>query len=131
MGAAGAAQLVQALRVLHEEPEKLGERRGILGGREEASRELLRDLLGSDGSLGELSARIVERTGGNPFFTEEVVTALAASGSLLGERGAYRLTTPIETLALPVTVQALLTARIDRRRQTIRAALPDEAPGRR
>jgi len=81
---------------------------------EEASRELLRDLLGSDGSLGELSARIVERTGGNPFFTEEVVTALAASGSLLGERGAYRLTTPIETLALPVTVQALLTARIDR-----------------
>jgi adenylate cyclase len=81
---------------------------------EAASRELLRDLLGSDDSLGELFARIVERTGGNPFFTEEVVTALAASGSLLGERGAYRLTTPIETLALPATVQALLTARIDR-----------------
>jgi class 3 adenylate cyclase len=81
---------------------------------EKASRELLRDLLGSDGSLGEISARILERTGGNPFFTEEVVTALAASGSLVGERGAYRLTTPIETLALPVTVQALLAARIDR-----------------
>ena len=81
---------------------------------EEASRELLRDLLGSDGSLDELSARILERTGGSPFFTEEVVTALAASGSLLGERGAYRLATPIEILALPATVQALLTARIDR-----------------
>jgi class 3 adenylate cyclase len=81
---------------------------------EEASRELLRDLLGSDGSLDELSARILERTGGSPFFTEEVVTALAASGSLLGERGAYRLATPIETVALPATVQALLTARIDR-----------------
>src|SRR5438445_10116509 len=81
---------------------------------EEASRELLRDLLGSDGSLDELSARILERTGGSPFFTEEVVTALAASGSLLGERGAYRLATPIEGLALPVTVQALLAAGIDR-----------------
>ena len=81
---------------------------------EEASRELVRDLLGSDGSLDELSARILERTGGSPFFTEEVVTALAASGSLLGERGAYRLATPIEGLALPVTVQALLAARIDR-----------------
>jgi class 3 adenylate cyclase len=81
---------------------------------EEAGRELLRDLLGSDGSLGELSARILERTGGNPFFTEEVVTALAASGSLLGKRGAYRLATPTETLALPATVQALLAARIDR-----------------
>src|SRR5438445_560236 len=64
--------------------------------------------------LRALDARILERTGGSPFFTEEVVTALAASGSLLGERGAYRLATPIETLALPATVQALLTARIDR-----------------
>ena len=81
---------------------------------EEAGRELLRELLGSDGSLGELSARILERTGGNPFFTEEVVTALAASGSLLGKRGGYRLTTSTETLALPATVQALLAARIDR-----------------
>src|SRR5437867_1162491 len=80
----------------------------------EASRELLHDLLGSDSSLGELGARILERTGGNPFFTEEVVPALAASGSLVGEHGAYRLTAPIEALALPVTVQALLASRIDR-----------------
>ena len=80
----------------------------------EASRELLHDLLGSDSSLGELSARILERTGGNPFFTEEVVQALAASGSLVGARGAYRLTAPIDALALPATVQALLAARIDR-----------------
>jgi adenylate cyclase len=81
---------------------------------DEASRALLQDLLGSDGSLGPLADRIRERTGGNPFFTEEVVQALAASGSLVGERGAYRLTGPIDTLALPATVQALLTARMDR-----------------
>src|SRR5204863_453309 len=42
------------------------------------------------------------------------VEALAASGSLVGEHGAYRLTAPIEALALPVTVQALLASRIDR-----------------
>jgi len=81
---------------------------------DEAGRELLHDLLGSDGSLGELCARILERTGGNPFFTEEVVQALAGAGSLVGERGAYRLTAPIEALALPATVQALLASRIDR-----------------
>jgi class 3 adenylate cyclase len=81
---------------------------------EDASRELLQHLLGSHDSLGELADRIRERTGGNPFFTEEVVQTLAASGSLVGERGAYRLTAPIETLALPATVQALLAARIDR-----------------
>jgi len=81
---------------------------------EEAGRELLRDLLGSDGSLGELSARILEHTGGNPLFTEEVVEALAASGRLVGDHGAYRLASPIEALALPATVQALLASRIDR-----------------
>ena len=81
---------------------------------DEASRELLRELLGSDSSLGDLSELICERTGGNPFFTEEVVQTLAASGSLVGERGAYRLTASIDALALPATVQALLAARIDR-----------------
>jgi class 3 adenylate cyclase len=81
---------------------------------EGASRELVQDLLGSDGSLGEVSALIRERTAGNPFFTEEVVHALAASGSLIGERGAYRLMAPVDTLALPETVQSLLAARIDR-----------------
>ena len=81
---------------------------------EEAGRELLRDLLGSDSSLGELGASILERTGGNPFFTEEVIQALAGTGSLVGGRGAYRLTAPLEALALPATVQALLASRIDR-----------------
>ena len=81
---------------------------------EAGSRELLEDLLGSDGSLGELAERIRERGGGNPLFTEELVQTLAASGSLVGERGAYRLTAPIQTLALPATVQALLAARLDR-----------------
>src|SRR5439155_1684458 len=68
---------------------------------EEAGRELLRDLLGLDNSLGELGARILERTGGNPFFTEEVVQALAASGSLVGERRARlhaAVATALETL---------------------------------
>src|SRR5207244_12472634 len=80
----------------------------------EASRELLHDLLGSDESLGDLPHLVRERTGGNPFFIEEVVQALAASGSLAGPRGASRLAAPLETVAIPATVQSLLTARVDR-----------------
>jgi class 3 adenylate cyclase len=80
----------------------------------EATRELLDHLLGSDASVADLSDRILERTAGNPFFVEEIVQALAAADSLAGERGAYRLTAPAETLALPETVQSLLGARIDR-----------------
>jgi len=76
--------------------------------------ELLRDLLGTDPSLAGLAERIRERTGGNPFFIEEIVQALVEGGGLEGTRGAYQLVKPAERLALPATVQAVLTARIDR-----------------
>jgi class 3 adenylate cyclase/tetratricopeptide (TPR) repeat protein len=81
---------------------------------EEALRELLRDLVGEDPSVGALPDAIYARTGGNPFFIEEVVRSLVEDGSLEGERGAYRLARPIEDLPLPETVQAVLAARIDR-----------------
>jgi class 3 adenylate cyclase/tetratricopeptide (TPR) repeat protein len=80
----------------------------------DAVRDLLTDLLGSDPSLAGLAETIHERTAGNPFFTEEVVQALIESGNLEGARGAYRLTTPIDHLEVPSTVQAVLSARIDR-----------------
>ncbi|MGH7820085.1 MAG: adenylate/guanylate cyclase domain-containing protein [Candidatus Binatia bacterium] len=79
-----------------------------------AIEELLRDLLGSDPSLGKLPARIRERTGGNPFFIEETVQELAETESLEGAKGAYRLARSAASLALPATVHAVLAARIDR-----------------
>ncbi len=80
----------------------------------EAVRELLDDLLGIDASIVGLAKAIYERTGGNPFFTEEVVQSLIESGALEGTRGSYRLVRPVERLQVPPTVQAVLAARIDR-----------------
>jgi class 3 adenylate cyclase/tetratricopeptide (TPR) repeat protein len=82
--------------------------------RQEDTRELLRDLAGADPSLDGLDEPIHERTGGNPFFIEEIVRELAEAGHLEGERGAYRLARPIEDAGVPITVQAVLAARIDR-----------------
>jgi adenylate cyclase len=82
--------------------------------RREDTRELLRDLAGEDPSLDGLDEPIHERTAGNPFFIEEIVRELAESGYFQGERGAYRLAKPIEGAGVPVTVQAVLAARIDR-----------------
>jgi class 3 adenylate cyclase len=79
-----------------------------------AAQALLAELLGDDASTDELMALIEERTAGNPLFIEEVVQALAACGSLAGRPGAYRLTAPLETLAIPDNIQSLLAARIDR-----------------
>ncbi len=78
------------------------------------TQELLRDLAGEDPSLKGLDHPIHERTQGNPFFIEEIIRELSEAGYMEGERGAYRLTRPIEGAGVPVTVQAVLAARIDR-----------------
>ncbi|HXG28804.1 MAG TPA: adenylate/guanylate cyclase domain-containing protein [Nevskiales bacterium] len=76
--------------------------------------QLTAELLGPGPGLTELGTRICERAGGNPFFVEEAVHALVASGHLQGTTGAYRLLKPVEALAIPDTVQAIIAARIDR-----------------
>ena len=78
----------------------------------ESAGELLAALLGPDPGLAPLTQMLVKR--GNPFFLEETVRTLVESGALTGERGAYRLTRPVEALQMPATVQAILAARIDR-----------------
>jgi adenylate cyclase len=83
-----------------------------LGG--EAIRALLGQLLGSDPSVAQLPAVIEARTAGNPFFTEEVVSALIEAEQLVGAPGAYRLVGAVDRVEIPPTVQAVLAARIDR-----------------
>ncbi|MCA1843577.1 MAG: hypothetical protein LC792_10410, partial [Actinobacteria bacterium] len=81
---------------------------------EEASDELARNLLGSHPSLDGMAQLVRARTGGNPFFIEEVVQGLFDDGTLHGRRGAYQLATTISEVRIPATVQAVLTARMDR-----------------
>ncbi len=80
----------------------------------EAIKELFADLLGTDASLRPLTARVQERTGGNPFFIEEIAQSLVETGVVAGTRGAYRLLMPAAEVGLPATVQSVLAARIDR-----------------
>jgi class 3 adenylate cyclase/tetratricopeptide (TPR) repeat protein len=94
---------------------------------EEAIEELLQDLLGPDPSLDGLSQLIAERTGGNPFFIEEIVKGLVDRGSLTGEKGAYRLAHSVDEVTIPPTVQAVLTARIDRLPEHEKAVLQSAA----
>ena len=79
-----------------------------------AAGELLADWLGADPSLRGFAELVRERTGGNPFFMEEVVQTQIESGALVGTRGRFRLQRPIESLEVPASVHSLLAARIDR-----------------
>ncbi len=80
----------------------------------EGAKDLAAALLGSDPSLEDLQGLLVERTEGNPLFLEESVRRLVETGALEGEPGAYRMKGKVTTIEMPVTVQAILAARIDR-----------------
>jgi class 3 adenylate cyclase/tetratricopeptide (TPR) repeat protein len=78
----------------------------------ERASELLTVLLGDGADLDPLKQMLRRR--GNPFFVEETVRTLVEIRALEGERGAYRLMRPVESLQIPATVHAILAARIDR-----------------
>ena len=92
-----------------------------------AAAALLTDWLGSDPSLARFVDLVCERTGGNPFFMEEVVQAQIESGGLVGARGCFRLQQPIETVEVPASVQSLLAARIDRLDEAMKRLLQTAA----
>ena len=76
--------------------------------------QLLDALLGEEAELQPLKELLVERCDGNPFFLEESVRALVEEQVLQGTPDAYRLTTSVRSVRVPASVQAVLTARIDR-----------------
>jgi predicted ATPase/DNA-binding winged helix-turn-helix (wHTH) protein/class 3 adenylate cyclase len=75
---------------------------------------LLQTLVGQDVSVLPLMPVLIGRTEGNPLFLEESVRSLVETRVLVGEPGAYCLVQPLPNLPVPVTVQAVLAARIDR-----------------
>jgi hypothetical protein len=79
-----------------------------------SAHELLDAMLGADPTVQPLKSLLVRRTEGTPFFLEESVRTLVETRVLAGDRGAYRLTRPVDAIQVPATVKALLAARIDR-----------------
>jgi class 3 adenylate cyclase/tetratricopeptide (TPR) repeat protein len=80
---------------------------------DENAAAMLAALLGEGAELGSLKRLIAERTGGNPFFIEEMVQALFDEGALV-RNGVTKVTRPLSQLRLPPTVQGVLASRIDR-----------------
>jgi len=95
--------------------------------RDDELAELIDELLGCDPSLHPLAEKIAVQTGGNPFFVEEVVRALADSGALTGRPGAYELSGQGAEIVIPPTVQAVLAARIDRLAELDKSVLETSA----
>jgi class 3 adenylate cyclase/tetratricopeptide (TPR) repeat protein len=84
---------------------------------------LIRSLLGGAWPPDEALAQLVEVAEGNPLFAEEMLRMLVDDGRLRRDNGSWTITGDSSTVAIPPTIHALLTARLDRLDQQERAVI--------
>ena len=96
------------------------------------SRHLLYRLAPGASFGHELEAEILDKTAGNPFYLEEVIRSLIASGALVRDDAAaprnglaecWRVTDRAAQITVPDTLQGAILARIDRLTEDARQAL--------
>jgi predicted ATPase/class 3 adenylate cyclase len=79
-----------------------------------SSHRLLAALFGGAALPRDLAERIVERSGGNPFFLEEIVRSLIENGTLVRGGSGWRVHAHEGAAAIPLSIQGILLARLDR-----------------
>jgi class 3 adenylate cyclase/tetratricopeptide (TPR) repeat protein len=89
----------------------------------DASIRLVRNILGGLPLDPALEKKIVEETGGNPFFVEEIVRDLLDRGDLVKSGDQYVCNRPIDQLEIPNTIQGVLAARMDRLSEDLRQTM--------
>ncbi|HEX2195685.1 MAG TPA: adenylate/guanylate cyclase domain-containing protein, partial [Actinomycetota bacterium] len=77
-------------------------------------RVLVGALLGESPSLDEVAGAVFPVADGNPLFVEELVSMLVDEGLLDRVEGGWRATRELASLTVPRTIQALVSARLDR-----------------
>jgi len=114
------------LLVCPARPEFLDDRPTWGGGKLNATTILLEPL--AEGSAFELidalvpggalppvvRARIADAAEGNPLYVEEFLSSLIDDGALVPDRDGWTASRDLEAIAVPPTIQALLSARLDR-----------------
>jgi class 3 adenylate cyclase len=94
--------------------------------RDSETMALLDDSLGTDPSVAGIKTLVAQRAAGNPFFAQEMVRELAERTVLEGDRGNFTCDTDLTEVTVPATLQATISARIDRldrdAKQTLNAA---------
>jgi len=81
---------------------------------ESMSEKLISNML----NIGDLNYtfknKIIKRTGGNPFFIEEIVLSLVDEGFIVPKKGKFEINKKIAEMVVPPTINDVLDARIDR-----------------
>ena len=81
---------------------------------EKMSEILINNMLNIRGFPHSIVDQIVQRSGGNPFFIEEVVRSFVDEGAIVAKANAFEITEKINTMKIPNTISDVVMARIDR-----------------
>ncbi len=84
---------------------------------------LVQNLIGQATLPAQIRGRILDVAEGNPLFVEELLKMLIADGFLARNNGEWVATVDLSRMSTPKTIQALVTARLDRLEQQERAVL--------
>jgi eukaryotic-like serine/threonine-protein kinase len=88
---------------------------------------LLGDLLGLTDLPGTLTAWIIPRTRGIPFYVEELVRGLIDRGVIRHQQGAWMVISTADEIPVPESIQSVIRARLDLVSAETRAVLYDAA----
>jgi len=88
-----------------------------------ARRDLISSLLPGGELPTSLVDRLVNESGGNPFYLEEAARGLIQSEQLVRDKGKWRLTRPIEDIYIPHSVEGQVMAHLDVLDETSRIVL--------
>ena len=87
----------------------------VLGSLKEPDCEiLLEGLLGDSPSIGAVADAVYRVADGNPLFVEEMVSMLIDDGLLQKKNGRWTAVRELASISVPATIQALVSARLDR-----------------
>ena len=92
-----------------------------------SSHALIDALFGGSPLPQKLCRRIVERADGNPLFLEEIVRGLIENGALAREGSNWRTLTDDRAAEIPLNIQGILLARVDRLPRAARALVQEAA----
>ncbi len=80
----------------------------------EMSETLIHNMLNIQGLPHAIMNQVIVRSGGNPFFIEEVVRSFIDEGCVVSNNGEFKVTNKMVNMGIPYTINDVLMARIDR-----------------
>ena len=80
---------------------------------EKMSETLINNMLNISGLHHAVIDQIIGRSGGNPFFIEEVVRSFIDEGAVVKKNGGFEVTDKINSMVIPQTINDVLMARIN------------------